>query len=128
MNDYNSAIDNGTSTSYTQTGLTINTAYTLYVWAYNNCEISPADTLTQSTSNGQNNWSVYHHYWGDNFIPNPYFPLEYANLCDVIKDSIFYYPPSMVPSNYYGSDLDCKDTICVGNEFVFKPGFVIQNY
>ncbi|MES2592166.1 MAG: hypothetical protein V4608_09795 [Bacteroidota bacterium] len=36
--------------TYTQTGLTCNTAYTLYVWAYNSCENSVATTLTQTTA------------------------------------------------------------------------------
>ena len=50
-NNYFTATDIGTSTSYTQTGLTCNTSYTLYVWAYNSCSnFSSATTLTQSTS------------------------------------------------------------------------------
>ena len=51
-NDYNAAIDNGTSTSYIQTGLINGTAYTLYVWAYNSCGNSTATILTQSTLAG----------------------------------------------------------------------------
>jgi len=39
------------SSTYTQTGLTCATAYTLYVWTYNSCSNSAAPvTLTQSTS------------------------------------------------------------------------------
>jgi len=39
------------SSTYTQTGLTCATAYTLYVWTYNSCGYSAAPvTLTQSTS------------------------------------------------------------------------------
>src|SRR5262249_15714278 len=34
INDYSNAFDNGVNTSYTQTGLSCNTPYTLYVWAY----------------------------------------------------------------------------------------------
>ena len=37
-------------TSYTQSGLSCNTAYTLYVWAYNSCGNSKVDTLIQKTS------------------------------------------------------------------------------
>ena len=37
-------------TSYTQTGLTCNTNYTLYVWANNICGSSPVTTLTQYTT------------------------------------------------------------------------------
>jgi len=48
-NDYNSAIDNGTNTSYIQTGLICNDSYTLYVWAYNVCGNSYETTLTQNT-------------------------------------------------------------------------------
>ena len=49
---YSSATDVGTNTSYTQTGLTCNTSYTLYVWAYNTCGNSSSyATLTQPTSN-----------------------------------------------------------------------------
>ncbi len=36
--------------TYTQSGLTCNTPYTLYVWAYNSCGNSPITTLTQTTS------------------------------------------------------------------------------
>ena len=49
-NDYSSAIDNGISTTYTQTGLSSFTNYTLYVWAYNACGNSAATILTQTTS------------------------------------------------------------------------------
>jgi len=49
-NNYATATNNGMSTTYTQTGLTCNTAYTLYVWAYNSCGNSTATTLTQTTS------------------------------------------------------------------------------
>ncbi len=49
-NDYNSATDNGGSTSYTQKGLACNTTYTLYVWAYNACGNSTATMLTQTTN------------------------------------------------------------------------------
>ncbi len=49
LNDYATATDNGTNTEYTQTGLECNTSYTLYVWAYNNCDHSPSATLNQKT-------------------------------------------------------------------------------
>jgi uncharacterized protein (TIGR02145 family) len=49
-NDYSSAIDNGVSSTYTQTGLTCSTSYTLYVWAYNSCGNSNVTILTQTTS------------------------------------------------------------------------------
>jgi uncharacterized protein (TIGR02145 family) len=47
---YTSAKDAGTSNSYTQTGLTCNSSYTLYVWAYNFCGYSSALVLTSATS------------------------------------------------------------------------------
>lgn len=48
VNDYGTATDMGTATTKTETGLTCNTAYTRYVWAYNTCLGLPA-TLTQTT-------------------------------------------------------------------------------
>lgn len=50
VNNYATATDNGTSTSHTQTSLTCNTAYTLYVWAYSTCGNSSSTTLNESTS------------------------------------------------------------------------------
>ena len=50
VNDYTSATDNGTSTSYTQTGLACETNYTLYVWAYNSCGASSSLELNEQTS------------------------------------------------------------------------------
>jgi hypothetical protein len=38
------------SNAYTQSGLTCNTIYTLYVWAYNNCGNSSASALTSTSS------------------------------------------------------------------------------
>ncbi len=51
VNNYSAATDNLSGISYTQTGLTCNTSYTLYVWAYNSCGSSAALILTQTTSN-----------------------------------------------------------------------------
>jgi hypothetical protein len=48
-NTYSSATDLGNTLSYIQTGLTSNTPYTLYVWAYNECGASSSVTLSQST-------------------------------------------------------------------------------
>lgn len=50
LNDYSSAVDNGTILSFTQTGLNCNTPYILYVWAYNDCGKSNQTILTQSTA------------------------------------------------------------------------------
>lgn len=49
-NNYASAINMGTATTRTETGLTCNTPYTRYVWAYNSCGNSTETTLVQSTS------------------------------------------------------------------------------
>jgi uncharacterized protein (TIGR02145 family) len=45
-----SAIDLGTDTSYTETGLNCNTSYARYVWAYNSCGQGGQTYLTQTTS------------------------------------------------------------------------------
>jgi hypothetical protein len=50
VNNFSTATNNGNNTSYTQTGLTCNTPYTLYVWADNACGNSVFATLTQTTS------------------------------------------------------------------------------
>ena len=49
-NEYGTAIEMGTSTTKTETGLTCNTAYTRYVWAYNVCGNSNATSDAQTTS------------------------------------------------------------------------------
>ena len=53
-NNYSTATDNSISSSYTQSGLTCNTSYTLYVWAYYNNQscgnYSTVTTLTQHTN------------------------------------------------------------------------------
>lgn len=50
-NNYASATDIGNNTSYTQTSLTCNSAYTLYVWSYSACSNSASPvTLTASTA------------------------------------------------------------------------------
>lgn len=49
-NDYGTATDNATSTSFTQTGLNCATPYSLYVWAYNNCGNSSSVTMNETTT------------------------------------------------------------------------------
>jgi hypothetical protein len=46
-NNYATATELGTSTTKTETGLTPNTTYTRYVWAYSSCGSSAATPLTQ---------------------------------------------------------------------------------
>jgi hypothetical protein len=48
-NDYTTATDMGTATTKTESGLTCGTAYSRYVWAYNNCGSSLPVTLNQTT-------------------------------------------------------------------------------
>jgi hypothetical protein len=50
INDYASAVDMGAATTKTETGLTCNTFYTCYAWAYSACGNSAATTLAQATS------------------------------------------------------------------------------
>jgi hypothetical protein len=47
--DYGSAIDMGTATTRSETGITCGTALTRYVWAYNGCGYSLSAALNQST-------------------------------------------------------------------------------
>jgi hypothetical protein len=48
-NNYATATDMATATTKTETGLTCETAYTRYVWAYDACGYSAAQTLTSTT-------------------------------------------------------------------------------
>jgi len=50
INNYGTATDMGTNTSYTEPGLTCKTPYTRYVWTYSFCGVSGAAILSQSTS------------------------------------------------------------------------------
>jgi len=47
--NYTTAVDMGTNTSTTETGLACTTPYTRYVWSYNSCGTSTPTGLTQST-------------------------------------------------------------------------------
>jgi uncharacterized protein (TIGR02145 family) len=49
VNDVETAIDVETDTSYTETGLSCESAYTCYVWAYNSCDLSDPLTMNQTT-------------------------------------------------------------------------------
>jgi uncharacterized protein (TIGR02145 family) len=50
VNNYATATNLGNTTSYTENGLTCNTAYTRYLWAYNACGYSLVAILTFSTA------------------------------------------------------------------------------
>jgi len=45
---YGTAVDMGTATSKTETGIACNTTYTRFVWAYNTCGVSVMTTLSQA--------------------------------------------------------------------------------
>lgn len=78
-NDYTTATDVGTNTYYQQTGLSANTSYTLYVWAYNACGASPELMLTATTlgsSDPCDNASPYTDGGG-----TTYNPLSIGNQC-----------------------------------------------
>jgi hypothetical protein len=49
VNNYSTAFDMENVTTYTETGLTCQTNYTRYVWAYNDCGNSSAVALNQSS-------------------------------------------------------------------------------
>lgn len=49
-NVYVTATDLGQNTQYLQTGLTCEQAYSIFVWAYNSCGVSPALELQSSTT------------------------------------------------------------------------------
>jgi uncharacterized protein (TIGR02145 family) len=48
-NTYSTAIDMGAATTKTETGLSCNTTYTRYVWAYNSCDTSEVTILVDTT-------------------------------------------------------------------------------
>jgi len=50
VNDYATATDNGTSTTYILENLDCETGYNFYVWAYNNCGHSEVLSITQTTT------------------------------------------------------------------------------
>ncbi len=49
VNNYATATDNGNNTEFNQIGLDICTNYTMYVWAYGSCGVSPVRVLTATT-------------------------------------------------------------------------------
>lgn len=93
INDYSTATDNGTNTSYSQSGLTCNKSYTLYVWAYNNCGASTELTLSENTT------SCF--TCGDNFTDNrdahSYQTVQIGNQC-WMKENLNY------DQNSFGND------------------------
>jgi hypothetical protein len=50
VNDSTTAIDISDQTHYTETGLSPNTSYTRFVWAYNSCSCSESTSLTATTT------------------------------------------------------------------------------
>lgn len=68
VNDYNTAIENGSNTFYIQIGLTHSNTYTLYVWAYNSCGYSSSTQLIENTLNATACGIVSFDYNGTNVI------------------------------------------------------------
>jgi hypothetical protein len=58
--DYPSAIDMGTTTQKTETGLATGYSYTRYVWAYNGCGYSIVDTLNAQALSCGSSFTVSH--------------------------------------------------------------------
>ena len=50
VNDFANAVDVSSSLLVVETGLTCNTTYSRFVWAYHNCGVSSSAILTQSTT------------------------------------------------------------------------------
>ncbi|NTV82884.1 MAG: hypothetical protein HGA23_01110 [Bacteroidales bacterium] len=50
VNDYNTAEDTGSDTSSVESGLSCDTVYNRYIWAYNSCSASSGTLLTQAIS------------------------------------------------------------------------------
>ena len=50
VNQYSTATNIGTNTSFTETGLSCWTSYTRYIWAYNSCGPSPVLAISASTA------------------------------------------------------------------------------
>ena len=77
-NDYATATDMGMALTKTDTGLTCNTAYTSYVWAYNSCGNSTVATLSQTTigstvtlpTSGSNVSGITQIIWNWNSVPD----------------------------------------------------------
>jgi hypothetical protein len=59
-NDYATALNMGTATTKTETGLTMGNSYTRYVWAYNACGYSAPTTLTAQALNCGDTFMVSH--------------------------------------------------------------------
>ncbi len=76
--DYATATDNGTDTTYTQTGLSCETAYTLYVWAYNDYCESSSLVLNETTDDCP---FVCGTSTVDDFDGNTYNTVQIGNQC-----------------------------------------------
>jgi len=81
--DYSTAVENLTNTSFTQVGLETETAYNLYVWAYNNCGVSDFVTLTQTTNAGCPESLAINHS-----TVNGVAPVDKSVTYDVVSTSI----------------------------------------
>jgi uncharacterized protein (TIGR02145 family) len=80
VNIYSTSSDNGAGISFTQTGLTCNTSYSLYIWSYNSCGNSASSALTQKTSDCNPATPVCgYQLWMSHNLNNPVNEICYNN-------------------------------------------------
>jgi len=131
VNNYSTATDNGTNTTFTQTGLNCETEYTLYVWGYNACGNSSALVINHNTSDCP--WAC-----GNDFTDirdnNIYQTIEIGNQC-WIKENLKYLPSvvgagtgSTTVANYYVYGYNGNDVSVAKNTSNYTTYGVLYNW